>query len=158
MPDQAPTVVALDAAGLASVALVERVVSLFDASSAHALLVAAARDGARVVGAVAGSSLVGVAVASSAGEVLAVGVAPAFRRRGLGAALMRALVDGRPAGTAMTATVGVAERDWVEPLDVELRRDVARKLLAGAGFELRRPSPDLARDDPWAITARLAPR
>ena len=57
----------------------------------------------------------------------------------------------------MRATVGVAERDWVEPLDIELRQDIARRLLAGAGFELRRPSPDLARDDPWAVTASLGP-
>ena len=56
----------------------------------------------------------------------------------------------------MTAEVGVAERDWVEPLDVETRRDVARRLLTGAGFEFGRVSPDLARDDPWAISARLA--
>ena len=108
---------------------------------AHAILVAAALDGARVVGAVAGSSLVGVAVADGAGELLALGVAPAFRRRGLGAALLRFLVDGRPDGGGMTAEVGVAERDWVEPLDVETRRDVARRLLTGAGFELARRLP-----------------
>ena len=89
-----------------------------------------------------------------AGELLALGVAPSFRRQGLGAALLRSLVDGRPAGTGMRALVGVAERDWVEPLDVEVRRDVARRLLVGAGFELRAVSPDVSRDDPWAISAR----
>jgi hypothetical protein len=45
----------------------------------------------------------------------------------------------------------------VEPLDVDTRRDVARRLLTGAGFELRAVSPDVARDDPWAISGRLAP-
>jgi ribosomal protein S18 acetylase RimI-like enzyme len=133
-------------------------VSPFDPVAARSLLVAAARDGARVVGAVAGSSLVGVAVADPNGTILALGVAPSFRRGGLATALLRTLVDGRPAGAGMTAEVGVAERDWVEPLDVEVRRDVARRLLTGAGFEFGRVSPDLARDDPWAIAARLAPR
>ncbi len=156
--DLAPTVVSLGAAELEALDLAERVVSPFDVASARALLVAAARAGSRIVGAVAGSSVVGVAVATPDGEVLALGVAPAFRLRGLASALLRSLVDGRPVGAPMTAIVGVAERDWVEPLDIELRQDVARRLLLGAGFELRRPSPDLARDDPWAIPARLSPR
>ena len=153
-----PMVVALSPADLAGLALAPRTISPFDPFAAHAILVAAARDGARVVGAVAGSTLVGVAVAAGSGELLALGVAPALRRRGLGAALLRTLVDGRPDGGGMSATIGVAERDWVEPLDVETRRDVARRLLTGAGFELRAASPDLARDDPWAISARLQPR
>ena len=110
------------------------------------------------MGAVAGSSLVGVAVATAEGELAGPGRrAPATGGAGLASALLASLVDGRPPGTGMRATVGVAERDWVEPLDIELRRDIARRLLAGAGFELRRPSPDLARDDPWAITASLGP-
>jgi GNAT superfamily N-acetyltransferase len=102
-----------------------------------------------------GSSLVGVALADRTGELLALGVAPAFRRQGLGSALRKALVAGRPAGSAMTAQVGVAERDWVEPLDVETRREIVRRLLTVAGFELRAVSPDLSRDDPWAIAGRL---
>ena len=88
---------------------------------------------------------------------LALGVAPAFRRRRAG---RRAAAVARRRPSARDrhgATVGVAERDWVEPLDIELRQDIARRLLAGAGFELRRPSPDLARDDPWAVTASLGP-
>ena len=157
-PDRAPAVRPLDAAALASLEVAPRTVSPFDPVAAQAILVAAARDGARVVGAVAGSSLVGVAVADATGELLALGVAPSFRRQGLGTALLRALVDGRPGGSGMTAEVGVAERDWVEPLDVEVRRDVARRLLTGAGFEFGRVSPDLARDDPLAIAARLSPR
>ena len=58
----------------------------------------------------------------------------------------------------MEALVGVAERDVVEPLPVEMRIDVARRLLEGAGFVIRAPSPDVTRDDPRAIAARLAPR
>ena len=154
---QAPTIATLGAAELESLDLAARVVSPVDVASARALLVAAARDGSRIVGAVAGSSLVGVAVATADGEVVALGVAPGHRRNGLGAALLRTLVDGRQPGTGMRVTVGVAERDWVEPLDIELRQDIARRLLVGAGFELRRPSPDLARDDPWAVTASLGP-
>jgi acetoin utilization protein AcuC len=157
-PEGSPSIRALDAASLASLAVEPRTVSPFDPVIAQAVLVAAAHDGARVVGAVAGSSLVGVAAADPTGAILALGVAPSFRRGGLATALLRTLVDGRPAGAGMTAEVGVAERDWVEPLDVEVRRDVARRLLTGAGFEFGRVSPDLARDDPWAIAARLAPR
>jgi ribosomal protein S18 acetylase RimI-like enzyme len=89
-------------------------------------------------------------------SLLALGVAPAFRRDGLGRAMLRALVDGRPPRTTMEARIGVAERDVVEPAPVEARIDVARRLLAGAGFGLRAVSPDVARDDPHAIVARLA--
>ena len=156
--DVTPTVGTLSAADLSGLALAARTTAPFDPVAGHSILVAAALDGARVVGAAAGSVVVGVAVAAVSGELLALGVAPAFRRRGLGATLLRTLVDGRPDGGEMTATIGVAERDWVEPLDVALRRDVARRLLTGAGFELRAVSPDLARDDPWAISARLQPR
>jgi GNAT superfamily N-acetyltransferase len=156
-----PVVRPLAAIDLDALALAARTIAPFYPAAAHALLAAAAADGARVVGAIAGSTLVGVAVAAPAGPagprpteaLLAVGVAPGHRRRGLGGALLRSLAEGRTAGTAMTATIGVAERDVVEPLDVETRRDVARRLLASAGFEPRAVSPDVARDDPWAVAA-----
>ena len=57
----------------------------------------------------------------------------------------------------MRAAVGVAERDVVEPLDVALRIEIATRLLRGAGFELVPVSPDVRRDDPWAIAAVLRP-
>jgi hypothetical protein len=57
----------------------------------------------------------------------------------------------------MEARIGVAERDWVDPLPIEVRTAVARKLLIGAGFEIGRVHPDIARDDPWAISASRAP-
>jgi ribosomal protein S18 acetylase RimI-like enzyme len=157
-PEGTPTVRSLDAGAVSSLAVAPRTISPFDPDAARAILVAAARDGARLVGAVVGSTMVGAAVADAAGEVLALGVAPSFRRGGLGAALLRALAEGRDAGTGMTAQVGVAERDWAEPLDVGTRLDVARRLLIGAGFEIRAVSPDVSRDDPWAIAARLSPR
>ncbi len=156
-PDAVPRIVGLSASDLAGLALAPRTISPFDPVVGHAILAAAVGDGARLVGAVSGSTLVGVALADRAGELLALGVAPPSRRQGLGAALLRALVEGRPAGTAISAQVGVAERDWVEPLDAEARRDVARRLLAGAGFELRAVTPDVSRDDPWAISASRAP-
>ncbi len=40
---------------------------------------------------------------------------PATGGMGVASALLRSLVDGRQPGTGMRATVGVAERDWVEP-------------------------------------------
>ena len=90
-------------------------------------------------------------------SLLALGVAPDFRRAGLGAALLRELVAGCPSGITMEARIGVAERDVVEPLQVETRLAIARRLLTGAGFELRRVDPDVARDDPYAISASRAP-
>jgi acetoin utilization protein AcuC len=146
--------------------LVPRVVPLFDPADGRALLAAALAGGARVVAAVSGDTIVGVAVCAAAGDrpgdrpgdtsLLATGVAPDLRRRGLGLALVRALAAGLPAGTRLEAQVGVAERDAVDPLPVETRIDVARRLLTAAGFESGRPSPDVTRDDPWAISARLS--
>ncbi len=57
----------------------------------------------------------------------------------------------------MVARIGVAERDVVDPLPVETRLSIARRLLTGAGFELRRPSPDDVRDDPWTLRAERPP-
>ena len=152
---------AVTAADLDGLGLAPRVVAPFDTGDAHALLRAAALDGARVVVAVSGSTIVGVAVAApsttepAVESLLALGVAPAFRGVGLGTALLRALVDGRPPRTPMEARVGVAERDVVEPADVETRLEIARRLLQGAGFVIRPTPPDLARDDPWTLVARL---
>ena len=40
---------------------------------------------------------------------------------------------------------------------MSLRIDIAGRLLRGAGFDLPPVSPDVRRDDPWAIEGRLAP-
>jgi acetoin utilization protein AcuC len=159
VPDAAiePHVRSLDPEILGRLRLAARTISPFDPVDALALLRAAAADGARVVGAIAGDVLVGVGVV--AGErLLALGVAPSFRRRGLGASLLRSVVDGQPASTALRASVNSAERDVVEPLDVATRIEIASRLLRGAGFELERISPDVRRDDPWAIEAALTAR
>ena len=160
----AAVVRALDPADLARLRLAPRTVAPFDPVDALFLLRAASADGARVVGAIAGDVLVGVAVAAVDAEqpgaelLLAVGVAPDRRGRGLAGGLLKMLVAGRPAGVAMRAAVNVAERDVVEPLDGAVRMAIAARLLVGAGFELRPVSPDVRRDDPWAITAFLNAR
>jgi ribosomal protein S18 acetylase RimI-like enzyme len=164
-PAPTPRVGSFTADDLDGLALAPRTISPFDPADAMALLRVAVRvGGARVVGAVAGSMLVGVAVAApsiadpSTESLLAVGVAPDVRGAGLGTALLRTLVAGRAPGMAMEARIGVAERDWVEPADVTVRLATARRLLAGAGFELRAPSPELRRDDPRTLVGTLAPR
>jgi acetoin utilization protein AcuC len=156
-----PVVRPVTRAGLDGLSLAPRVVSPFDPVDGIALLRAAMADDARVVAALVGEVIVGLAVAApSATEpavesVLAVGVAPAHRGFGLGRALLAALVEGRPPRTTLEARVGVAERDVVEPLDVRVRLDIARRLLAGSGFQSRPASPDLSRDDPQTLVARL---
>jgi ribosomal protein S18 acetylase RimI-like enzyme len=156
-----PVVRALSGAELDGLTLAPRTVAPFDPADALALLRAAAAGGARIVGAVTGTTLVGLAAAAPTGQgeesLLAVGVAPGHRGAGLGKALLRQLVAGRAPGVAFEARIGVAERDWVEPDDVTTRLLVARRLLEGAGFELRAPSPDLRRDDPRTIVAVRPP-
>ena len=85
----------------------------------------------------------------AAEALLAVGVAPALRGDGLGRALLRALVEGRDAGTAMEARIGVAERDVVDPAPVEARLEVARRLLAG-----RRVRCSVRSRPTWRATTR----
>ena len=160
-----PVVRALGVAGLSVLRIASRTIPPFDADDALALLRAAAADGARVVGAVSGDVLVGAAVpapaAGAPGEesLLVVGVEPSHR--GAGAwPRVAAGARRRPAGRRrqMRAAVGVAERDVVEPLDVA-RADRGRDAApAGSGVRDRaRCSPDVRRDDPWAIAAVLRP-
>jgi GNAT superfamily N-acetyltransferase len=162
--DATPTIRPVTAADLDGLRLASRVVAPFDPVEAHALLRAALADGARVVAAVVGDGIVGLAVAApsvtepAVESLLAVGVAPAYRAAGLGRGLLAALVEGRPPRTAIEARVGVAERDGIEPLDIGVRLDIARHLLAGAGFRLQPASPDVARDDPHTLVARLPGR
>ena len=159
-PARPPDVRGLRPGDLAGLELLPRTIAPFDPADGRALLEAALRDGARVVGAVSAGRLVGVAVTASSRDqaatesLLAVGVAPAFRGGGIGRSLLAVLVAACPARTAMEARVGVGERDAVEPADIETRLEIGRRLLAGAGFELRAAPPDLARDDRWTLIAR----
>jgi acetoin utilization protein AcuC len=160
--ERAAVVRALAAPDLDGLAVAPRTIPPFDAEDGRTLLAGALADGARVVAALSGSLIVGAAVAAPSArqrseDLLAVGVAPAWRRAGLALTLLRALADGRPAGGAMEALFGVAERDVVDPLPGDVRTDVARRLLVGAGFVPRPVSPDVARDDRWAIAGRLDP-
>jgi acetoin utilization protein AcuC len=162
---QTPMVRRLVVGDLDRLRLAPRTVSLFDPMDGRSILAAALADGARVVAAVAGDVVVGVAVAAPAvaavvpgiQSLLAVGVAPGWRGAGLGRTMLRLLVETRPPRVALEAAVGVAERDVVEPADVATRIAIARRLLEGAGFVVRSPSPDVSRDDRFAISAWLAP-
>ena len=109
--------------------------------------------------AVDGSLVVGLAIAGPRDdarrrELLAVGVAPAFRRRGLAGALLGSCVTGDATGEVeFLAEVTLAERDPIEPLDRALRASVARRLLERAGFEIRPTEAELERADPAVIRA-----
>ena len=131
--------------------LAPRVVPPVDPAAGHALILAAIRDGATVSAAVAGDQVVGVAVAGSPApdgrcDLLALGVAPDYRRAGLAARLLAG-------STADRAEVCLAERDPLEPLDTGLRGVIASRLLARAGFEVRPAGGALGSADPAALAA-----
>ena len=101
-PIGAPTIIAsVDAATWSRLSLLPRVVAPSDPGAAHDLIAAglASEQAARVTAAVVGSSVVGLAVSAPADprggamELLAVGVAPAFRR-GLAADSLRSTCPG----------------------------------------------------------------
>ena len=165
-PDPAadPTIVAVvDPATWDRLRLADRVIPPARTTDAHALIAAALRSGASVSAAIAGGdTVVAVAVTapddgadpgSDGDELLALGVAPAWRRRGLAGRLLEAHAAARPARRPLRATIGVAERDVVEPLDRALRIDVARRILTGAGFEIAAAPDPIRRLDPPAVSA-----
>ncbi len=153
-----PTIVrSVDVDTWARLALQPGVVAPADPASTHELIAAGllSADPARVSAAVVGSSVVGLAVSAPADprdgamELLGLGVAPAFRRQGIAA---RLLAENAVSGTL--AKVTLAERDAIEPLDRGLRASIARRLLEGAGFEMRPADGAIRAVDPLAITAR----
>jgi acetoin utilization protein AcuC len=144
-----PTIVPLDVESLERNAVAPRVVPMASTLDAHAVLRRALDGGATACGAIAEDRIVGLAIAN-AGRVVEVGVAPAYRRQGVGSALLRMLVS---LSGPLSAVVTVAERDPIEPLDRRLRADIAHKLLGAAGFEVRPASGDIGRLDPMAIEA-----
>jgi GNAT superfamily N-acetyltransferase len=126
-----------------------------------ALLRAALRGGATAAGAVCGEWLVGVALAAPASapledvdQLLALGVAPDWRRGGLAASLLQALAEdpGRQ-GRAMVGQHTAAERDPYEPLPRSVRREIADRLFRSAGFTALAVASTVAAADADAIAA-----
>jgi acetoin utilization protein AcuC len=154
-----PEIINPDAATWERLTLGPRVTPPLDPVAGHALIAAAIRDGARVAAAVEGTTVVGLAIAGPTDprvrrELLALGVAPSFRRQGIGAALLAACVtaDG-PDAKECTADITLAERDPVEPLDRALRAEIAGRLLEGARFRIQPADPGLRGPDPAALRA-----
>jgi acetoin utilization protein AcuC len=148
--NETPTIVELHAEMLDRLTVTPRVASPADPTAVHRLLSAALADSAAVVVTISSDEIVGLA-AAHAGQLLALGVAPQHRRRGLGTALLQALatqVEG-----PLSAVVTLAERDPIEPLDRALRAEIARKLFERGGFTVTRANGDIGRLDPGAIEA-----
>ncbi len=150
----------VDAASLAGWTLLPRVVAPLDPAVAHAILVAALREdpGVRVSAALDGDRVAALAVSArsssdrSVRELLALGVAPAARRGGLGSRLLaahRAALD--PADGRLEAIITVGERDAVEPSPLEERRRIAAGLMARAGLSARPTPAALLRVDRGAL-------
>jgi acetoin utilization protein AcuC len=161
-PRAAPTVVSpLTLEMLDRLRVAARVIAPADARVGAALLQAALREGAVVAGAVNGEWLVGIALAvpmpaplDGVDRLVALGVAPEWRRRGLATAMLRAVVDEQNRrGRALVALHTVAERDPLDPLPPAVRRGVAERLLTRAGFSVTAAPPRISSVDP---DARLA--
>ncbi len=151
-----PEIRTIDRSGWGHLRLAPRVVAPADQRAGHALLASALADGARVTAATVGDMAIGLIVSIGVGEadeILALGVAPAARRRGLATRLLAAHLGGLLPGRVVRATVSVGERDVIDPLDRAVRADVARRLLAGAGFTVEAAPDPLGVADSLAITA-----
>jgi ribosomal protein S18 acetylase RimI-like enzyme len=133
-----PTILAaVDGAAWARLTLAPRVVAPASTAEAHALIAAALGDETRVTAAVQDATVVGLFVTrptdGGGQDVLALGVAPDWRRRGVATALLAAAGD-RPDDDPGRAILTLAERDVVEPLDGRLRLSIGRRLLDRAGY------------------------
>ena len=143
----------------ARLTLAPRVVAPADPASGHAIVLAAIRDGAAVSAAVDGTVVVGLAVSRHAddaarSDLLALGVAPGWQRRGIGAKLLATRLEWtRPGDVDHEALVTVAERDPFEPLDVAMRVAIARRLLTGAGYNVAPAGGSVGAADATAIRA-----
>ena len=146
-----------DRATLDRVDFARRLVAALDPSSLRAILdpsrldLTVAVEGTRVVGLVA--SATSARGAETARSILAVGVAPEARRRGLATEILARHLASFDPGTAWSATVTGAERDPIEPLDRTLRATIARRLLERSGFNVQPAGGHLGRADPSALEA-----
>jgi acetoin utilization protein AcuC len=137
--------------------LAPRLVANLDAGLLRSLLAAPAfsitmaADGATAVGLVV-SALDDPAAADPARSVLAVGVAPAWRRQGLATRMLAGHVERfGNAATPWTATVTLAERDPIEPLERALRSTITARIYKRAGFSPDEPDRLLRLVDPGAL-------
>ncbi len=137
--------------------LASGVVAPVDPADGHALIAAGLADGLRATVAVEGTTVVGAAVSRAAdgqgpATLLALGVAPERRRKGLATRLLGTHVSAAGSDAAgFAAEVTVAERDPHEPLDGSVRREIARRLLGGAGFQVSQAEASVRAADPAAI-------
>jgi len=154
-PTIMPTV---DAETWSRLTLLPRVIAPADPVLGHRLVAAALRDGgsAIVSAAVVGSDVVGLAVSAPADptdgtrELLALGVAPDHRRRGIATALLKV-----HALSGSFAVVTLAERDPIDPLPRQVRAAIARRLLGGAGLEISGADDAVRSIDPSAVRAQM---
>jgi len=157
-PDHAvgtPTILpAVDAAMWSTLSLRPWVITPADPNLAHSIVASAlsAPDPAAVSAAVVGSAVVGLAISDAsvpgdqARELLAVGVAPDHRRRGLATRLLQEHASG-----GSFAQVTVAERDAFDPLPGDERARVARRMLERAGYRVAPAVDEVRAIDPGAI-------
>ena len=141
----------------ARLTLAARVVSPFNPAVAHAIVLAAIRDGAAVTAALEGTTVIGLVITRHAddaarNDLLALGVAPDWRRQGLATRLLATRLEStRPGDVDHEALITVGERDPLDPLDVATRVGIARRLLTGVGFALASPGGAIGAADPTAI-------
>jgi acetoin utilization protein AcuC len=156
-----PTILAaVDRATLERLAFAERLVSALSPVDLRELLLSGtpgdltvAVDGSTIVGLVA--SVVDPSTSGAAERaILAVGVAPPARRGGLATRLLDAhLNEFAGPETPTTASITLAERDPIEPLDRGTRSSIARRLLEHAGFSIHPATDPIRRADPEALEA-----
>ena len=158
-----PKVIPLAPEILDRLVVAPRTIAPANPADAWALLHAVLLDGAAAAGAVGGDRLVGVALAAPSREtgvdwLVALGVAPQWRRLGLATSMLRAVMDEQTRrGRATVALYTAAERDVVEPLAAETRRDIAHHVLRRAGFRTLEPPRILAAADANCLVALHVP-
>ena len=153
-----PEIIHPDPATWERLSLAPRVVAPSHSAVEHALIRAAMADGARVTAAAEGSIVVGLGIAGppdadGSREVMALGVAPSFRRQGLGAALLEECITAGGLDAEYTVDITLAERDPIGPFDRALRARIAGRLLERAGFRIQSADPTLRGPDPAALRA-----
>ena len=91
-------------------------------------------------------------------RLVALGVAPEWRRGGLATAMLRALIDETTrGGRALVAVHTVADRDVIDPLPRAVRRGVAEQLARAAGMTVAPASARVLAVDRDARVAVLLP-